>query len=433
MQASDVARAVTQWSVGIKPTWTISEVRTALRSHAEGDFSLSAQLVDTFGEDDIIPGLEEKRVDAVLGSDFELCAVDEPNHQLSVRLKDRFEPLWWDMFPESEMGDLLKWYRQLGVAVAVLDWDRGNAAWKPTLRVLHPQFLRWNSFRQRFTYSAREGELDVTPGDGRWVLLTDGQRGWMRGLVRSLAIDWIAKQLAMRDWNRYNERHGLPIIKAFAPAIAEEPDQEAFWEDVKAIQSDVVAQLPTHLDDNGAKFDLELLEAQDGNWKSFEALIDRVDRRFMVRILGSNLSTEITTQGSQAAVNAHRGVEAAKATADAQKLSTDVRKQGLYPAIAFNVAGVRIEVIPWPKWDTEPPEDDKASAEAAAALGLAFKNFALAGYDIENLDEIEERYGVKLVKRAAPEPPAPTTPVAPDDGADTTDNQQPGQDAAAAE
>lgn len=419
MQARDRVLSVTQWSSGIKASWSISDVRTALRQHADGNFALSAQLVDSFGEDDIIPGLEEKRIDAVLGSDFCLEAVEEPNHQQSLRLQKKYEPLWWDMFPESEVGELLKWYRMLGVGIGVLDWVLSGSTWSPRLRVLHPQFLRYDSFRRVFVYSAQEGELDVTPGDGKWVLLIDGSRGWMRGLVRALAINWIAKQLTIRDWNRYNERHGLPIILARSPAIADDADQEDFWDDIKNLGSETVAQLPSHLDAEGAKFDLELLEAKDQSYQSFKEHLDRVDRRFMVLILGSNLATEITGAGSLAAATAHRGVEEAKATADAQKLSTELREQGLFPAIGFNVQGVTIDVIPWPKWDTEPPEDDKAKADAVKSVADAFKSFSIAGYDVDNLEEIEERYGVKLVKRATP------TPVAVDPTATPTDNPPP--------
>ena len=119
MQARAIAaQSVTQWTVGIRPTWRISEVRAALQQHANGDFRQSAQLVDSFGEDDLLPGLFERRADAVLGSDFEFLAVDAPTRQQSQRLADRYEPLWWDMFPESELAEFIKWYRALGVAVA---------------------------------------------------------------------------------------------------------------------------------------------------------------------------------------------------------------------------------------------------------------------------------------------------------------------------
>lgn len=411
--ARDVLRtAITQWSPGIKPTWTIAEVRAALRQHASGDFSASAQLVDSMGEDDLIPGVLEKRTDALLGSDFELCPVDEPNKQLSTRLAKNYgDASWYATFPESELEDFDRWLIMLGVAIGTLDWERGGSVWKATFRTLHPQFLRWDDVRKKWLYHSREGIQEVTPGDGRWVLLTYGNRGWMKGAVRPLAIPWISKQLTIRDWNRYNERHGLPIIKAFAPAIADDADQDQFWEDIRGIQSETVAQLPTHLDEDGAKFDLDLLEAIDQSFASFEKLLDRADRRIMVLLLGSNLSTEITTQGSQAAVKGHRGVEQSKAAADEKKFSTGFREQGLYPVIAINHAGVSLDVVPWPHWDVDPPEDDKANADAAQSFGAALFNISRAGYDVdqESLDAATERYGLKLKKR-----PQPTTTAPPD-------------------
>lgn len=409
----DLRQSVTQWTAGIKPTWSIADVRSALRQHADGDFSLSSQLVDAMGEDDELPGALEKRIDATLSSAFELEAVEAPNRQQSQRLVSQYGPQWWDMFPESEVAELLKWRRMLGVGLGVLDWDTGGDKWTARLRVLHPQFLRFDSFRESWVYQAREGELVVTPGNGKWIMLTDGSRGWMRGSVRALAVTWIGKQLTIRDWGRYNERHGLPIIKAYAPAIADEGDAEDYWESLKNFHSEMVAQLPTHLDDNGAKFDLELLEAKDGSWQSFESMLKRADRKFQVHLLGGNLSSEVVDEGSRAAANTHLGVERSKAKADSVSLATELRRQGLFPIIGFNVPGVTsIDVIPWPKWDTEPPEDDKAEAESKEAFGKAIGAVKLGGYKIKNIDELASRYGLELEEMAPPPPPA----AAPADG-----------------
>lgn len=402
---------VTQWAPNLKPTWTIGEVRSALRAHADGDFSLSAQLVDTMGEDDILPGLDEQRVDAVLSKDFDLEAVEFPNRQQSKRLVAQWGPLWWDMFPESEVGELLRWYLWLGVAIGVLDWERGSSRWTPKLRVLHPQYLRWDDFRKTFVFNAKQGQLDVTPGDGTWVLLTRGQRSWMRGLVRPTGVPWLRKQLTLRDWQRYCYRHGLPIVKAMVPAVADDPDKEQFVEDVQQMGSEAVAMLPTHLDENDAKFDLDLLEAKDQSYQGFEKLVDREDRRFMILWRGANLGTEVVSdQGSKQAVGEHVGVAQEKAEADGKRLSTDLRKQGLYPAIAMNVAGVSFDVIPWPKWDTEPPTDTKAEAEDQKAFGEAVKAVQDAGFDVENIDELAEKHGLELKKRETPTG-APGVPV----------------------
>jgi hypothetical protein len=395
---------ITQWTAGIKPTWSVSELRTALRCHVEGDFALSSLLVDSMMQDDVIPGITNKRIDAILSNEFDLLPVDEPNRQLSTRLVAKFKPLWWDMFPESAIRQIVRWKLLLGVGIGWLEWTRGGSLWTATLRVLHPQFLRWDDFQRKWFYRAREGELEVTPGDGRWFLLVDGHRGWLDGAVLPLGVDWLAKQQTVRDWNRYNERHGLPIIKAMAPAHASEPEKETFWEDMRGLTSEIVAQLPTHIDENGAGFDLDLLEAKDTSWKSFEAFLNRCDRRFMIHILGSHLSTEILGQGSLAAAKQHAEAEQKRTESDAEGLSTDLRLQGLLPICAMNVAGANPDVIPWPKWDTEPPADTNAEVKEQGDFAKMLQELAKAGYEPEDVDELAERHGLKLKKLPKPEP-----------------------------
>lgn len=408
---SNLQAAISAWTPGIKPTWTIAEVRHALRTHRDGIFSYSAQLVDSMGEDDQIPELLQKLVDALLQSEFSLDPVDAPNRQLSKRIAEQFGPLWWDAFPEDELNDFIGWYEMLGASVAVLDWDRRASRWSPKLRTLPPHFLRRDEYQGKWLYQAQEGELEVVPGDGRWVLLTDGQRGWMRGKVRRLAVPWVGKQLNFRDWNRYNERHGLPIILAKAPAIADEGDKDQFWEDMQSLGQEAVAQLPTHLDDKGAEFDLDLLEAKDQSWKSFEASLDRADRRFTVVFLGGNLSTEVASTGSNRATSeTHDRQLTTKATALGKRVSTQLRRQALWPVIALNVAGAAFEVTPWPKWHTEPPEDAKTQAEGQKAFGEAVQAIETAGYEIENIEELAEQHSLKLKKVEKPEPPTLVAP-----------------------
>jgi len=434
--ASKLLAAITAWTPGIKPTWTVSEVRNALRSHRDGDFSLSALLVDTMGEDDAIPGLLEKYVDALLESDFELSPVTETKGEgkkseevaipASQKIVDELEDDWWDMVPETELDEFLRWYRMLGVSVAVLDWDTTTTPWTARLRTLHPQYLRYDCVAERWIYYAREGEFTVTPGDGRWVLLTDGRRGWMRGLVRSLGITWLGKQLTWRDLLRFCERHGLPIIKAYTPAIADESDKDDFWEQLRALHSEIVADLPTHLDDNGAKFDLDLLEAKDQSWKVFLDTLERCDRRFTINFLGGNLSTEVTDQGARATADTHRGVERSKAQALGKRASTELRRQVVWPWAAFNVRGSTLAVTPWPHWSTEPTEDLKGQAEGKKTLGEALNAIQDAGWRVKNVDEVATPYGLELEELppqapfggprppgppGAPPPPAPGAPL----------------------
>jgi hypothetical protein len=412
MPNADISRLrVLPWTPGIKPTWTISEVRNALRSHREGFFERSAMLVESMGEDDELPGLVEKRVDSVLGSDFELCIPEYiTNQQLSGKIKKDLEPRWGQCFTDGELGEWLRWYRWLGVSVATLDWTRGPTRWTAKLRTLPPHFLRYQAWNNKWFYNAQGGELEVTPGDGTWLLMVDGPRGYMRASVRSLAITWIAKQLTIRDWNRFNERHGMPIVKAKVPVIADEGDKEDFIEDIKELGNETVAMLPTNLDENGAAFDLELLEATDQSWQSFEKKLARCDRKFQIHWLGQNLTSEIAEkQGSKAAAEVHRGVELAKAKADGSKLGDELREQAILPMAALNFAGVTLDVVPIPSWQTEPSEDTKADADAAKSFGDALTSIKTAGYKVTNVEELAEKYGLELEEQEPPEPP-PTPP-----------------------
>ncbi len=110
-----IAQTVSSWTPGIKPTWTVEQVRCALRDHRVGSFYQSALLVDSMGEDDQIPQLAEKRIDALLQCDFELQPVDgERLRPLSETIAEQLGPRWWDSFPEGELFDLLRWYHFLG-------------------------------------------------------------------------------------------------------------------------------------------------------------------------------------------------------------------------------------------------------------------------------------------------------------------------------
>lgn len=405
---------ITPWSPGLKATWTVEQVRSALRAHRHGDFAQSSRLVESMLEDDELPGVLEKRVDAVLESDFELrVPEDVSNKQLAKRVRDGISPRWQEIVPDDELNEISRSYRMTGIGLGWLDWKLTPSFWLPRLRALPVEFLRWDEEQRKFFYNAREGEFEVTPGDGKWVLLTDGPRGWLRGSVRALAVTWIAKAWALRDWNRFNERHGLPLIKVKVPAIADEGDKEDFFEDVKALQGEAHALLPTHLDEEGAAFDLDLLEAKDTSWETFPRLVEYCNRRFQIHFQGSHLATELDKNGSRAAAETHKGVEREKASADAKKIGQGLRAQVLRHVAAYNFAEGAVDVAPCPFWDTLPTEDLGERATAQKTFGEALHALKNASYEIKNIDALAEEYGLELEKREEPQMPAPGAPPKP--------------------
>jgi hypothetical protein len=412
-----VARAavIDQWSPGIQPRWSVSQVRSALDLHMAGDFSQSARMVDAMMLDDEIPTSLDMLVEHIVGSEFSLQPeTDEDGEAVaaSERMRDALGPLWHTAFPEHQIAQLLRWFVMLGVAVAVVDWDTSASPWRPSLRVLHPEQLRWDAEELDkqsgtfgvFKFQARDGEHVVTPGDGRWVLLSDGPGSWIRSSVCAIAHTWIGKHYAFRDWNRWSERHGLPILKAFVPVVADEEDESAFARSLRSIGTETSITLPTGLDENGLQYDIDLLEAKDRSWDGFESLIRHCDRKFQVHFLGTNTNELIGAAGSRATSETGRDITSSRAASLERRITTDLRDQLVKPFCALNVPGAALALAPWPHWQVEPESDAAQQAAGAMAMFGAVSAAKAAGLEVKNVVELAEKYGFVVEEREVEEP-----------------------------
>lgn len=405
--ASVARQVVTPWQTGLRPTWTIGAIRAALLSHRSGEFAQAAQLFDSMLEDDEFPGDLQKRINALLRSEFSL-KIDE-DRKLNRR-ESQVEDLFPEMVPDGELFDLIASWLVLGVGVATIDWRTDGPLWIPTLRTLPTEFLRYNEYERQWYYQAREGDQKITPGDGKWVLLTTGQRGWIWGLIRGLAVLWLSKGLTYCDWQRYCQKHGLPIIKAKIPIFRDDKEKDRFIEDLSTIQSEGVVGLPTGPDGDG--YDVELLEATDGSWESFQANLDRADRKIQIMLLGSNIGTEQSeaTGGARAAAeSSSNGLDQDKAKSDEKYVSQCLLEQFLRPFFAFNF-GPSLEV-PEPHWDVCPEDDARAWADAQVAFVSMLTAMRTTGYKLKNAEDLAKDYGLEL-EEDPDAPPAPGTEAA---------------------
>lgn len=406
----NVARQIiTPWATGIRPTWTIGQIRSALLSHRQGDFSLAAQLFDSMLEDDELPGTLQKRVNATLRSEFSL-RIDE-DRELNRREKQAAE-LFPDLCPDDQLFDLLANWLVLGVGVATIDWKIDGPLWLPRLRALPSEFLRYDEHERRWTYEAREGTQVVTPGDGKWVLLTSGDRGWIWGLIRGLAALWLGKRLTEGDWQRYCQKHGLPIIKAKVPIFRDSKEKDRFVDELGSIQSEGVIGLPQG-SDASQSYDVELLEATDQSWEAFQAHLERADRKIQILLLGSNIGTEQSeaTGGSRAAAETSQaGVDREKAKADEKRLAAVLKDQLLRPFFELNF-GPAIPV-PRPHWDVCPEEDAREWADAQVAFVGLLNQIRTTGYRLKNAEDLAAEYGLELEEDPDAPPAAGTEEAA---------------------
>lgn len=393
----NVSQAIHPWTPGYLTTWSISTLKTALVQHRQGQFNDTAMLLDSLWEDDEFPGDVEKRINCTLHAKRSLkVAGDRRLKPMERAVQDNFDKLC----PSTELYPFQADVLMLGVGVGTIDWQTGSDIWIPRFRHLPAHFLQYDEERRKWMYQAREGWIEVTPGDGTWVLSTSGQRGWIRGLIRAISLVWIGKQLTLADWERYNEKHGLPIFKAKTPLQVDNEQRDQFLADLEDLRSEGVIGLPQ--DENGHGYDLDLLEATDRNWESFKAKVERADRKMAMLLLGGNLGNEVASTGAnRAAAETHADSLYDKAAGDELQLHQVIQEQILRPFFALNEG--RTDTIPYPCWDVYgDPDPDHLFSVQGKLLDVVSKAKDL-GYQVDNLQQTAEGLGLKLSK---PEDPA---------------------------
>lgn len=399
------------WTVPTLSSWSVASVRCALNEHEAGCFAQSAVLAEAMERNPRIYSAINTRVKGSTGLPFALEPDAKAPAARGKRVAEELMGEWYSLVPEQTAADLLRWAVMLGVAFAEVVWRSERGAWVPSLRVVHPYWVQFNDAANRFEVHTRDGLVPITPGDGWLVFGYASERPWMRGLVRCLGIEDHVRGLAVRDWARWSEVHGLPIRKAVVPSTATDDEKDRYFDEVAALGSETTVVTPVAAGE-GTSFDLALIEAKDTGWEGFSRLIEFAASDVAIATLGQNLTSEVGG-GSLAAARVHDRVRQDYLEDDSLTLSTALREQVLTPWARFNYGDPRL--APWPCWDASMPEDRTATAATWKTAGEAAQawNAALASQGkAVDLVALAERWGVPLrdvtPAEAAPPPPAPT-------------------------
>ena len=371
-------RLMSQPAIPNSTSWDVPKVIRAIEAHETGDFYRSSLLVQHFGRDDKITGATEDRLNALTGPGasafaFQASDVAKELHQGDDPLIPEINSWWWDAVPDSWIRATLHDSIHLGYSLSYVEWATSARQWYPRrLHHWHPSAVRYDEHRQTWIARVETGrELEIHPGDPNWFLHTPrGARSWMSGAVRSLGTLFLARNWDFRDWARYNQRHGQPIITIEEPTgEGEAGAKDAFFQGIKAMGSSGVLRLPQGEAGNGYKVDL--LEAKARSYDSFKLFMDTVNVAISIRLTGQNLTSEVQG-GSYAAAGWHMRVRNDVVTGDASALVDSLRAQLLVPWGYYNVPRFEREMAPWPSWTLEMPEDAQALATTAnqAVTGL---------------------------------------------------------------
>jgi phage gp29-like protein len=383
------------WQVPVPSfsTWTVGTIRAVLAEHEQGYFQNSALLAEAMERNPRIKGALETRVLGVQGLPFKLTDSPDGHAQRAPSVTARAMALWPEIAPKETLGELLRWAVLLGVAFAEVIWTTTGGAWVPRLRAVHPTFVSWDVNARRFRVETLDGPEWIEPGDSRWAVFGySSERPWMRGVVRCLGLPDNLRGNAVRDWARWSEKHGLPIMLAKVPSDAPEPDKDRYFADLSSLGSESTVMAPQAEKDRPS-FGAELLEPKDAAWEGFERFVASQDADTAIAIVGQTLTTEVKG-GSLAAAKVHDRVRGDYLEADAGMIDSGTRRQVWRPWALYNHGDERL--APVPQTDASVPEDRAAIADAWAKTGTAVRAWIDAGANVD-IKAAAERAGMPLV------------------------------------
>lgn len=377
---------------------SVGRAKNAIRALEQGQFMLGAQLADAMLRDDRVSGCLLTRTDAITSFPRKLEASKaDKGETVATEVTEKF----CQLFPDAALSEMNRWGRMMGLGLGQLVWTFADGRWDFRLKVWHPQFISWRQDTRSYWVSTEEGQVQVTPGDGQWVLFTPYgfERAWMSALIRSLYIPWLVRQFGLRDWARWSEVYGNTIKKAYIPVAAEKDDKEKFVDQISRLATESTVVMPRTAGGKDDGFDLELMEATSTGYDGFDRLLNKAEAAIAVRILGQNLSTEVKG-GSFAAAAVHGSVRHDILAGDALGLSECLGEQALKPWAQINHGNA--DLAPSLSWNTDPPEDMKSSGEALSALGTAMKTLTDSGMPVDS-GKLAERFDIPLREDATDE------------------------------
>lgn len=442
-------------------------VDQALEELEHGQFLNAAMLADAVRTDDRALGCISTRVNAIFGLPMEFKWQGQGDEHASalpgsptggdgaqasgptehvgesedspevIRLKQRVcklvEDNWERMMPTAAAKEVTTWGILLNAGIGELVWawekaqdvvfdeddlasTTGRDLVFPTLKSWHPQFLYWRWDTRSYWLIHQGGQVELSPGDGRWVQFSPSghNHGWLYGLIRAIAKLWIDRLFLWRDWARASEKFALGVVKAFVPSEASAADKAAFIAAISNMASESTVQLPRYAEGKPG-FDLDMLKTSDSAVNTdafFETRLKRIDTSIAVCILGQNLTTDISgTAGSRAAAQVHENVRADFLKADVEILQQVISTMVLTPFVRYNFeAEARFLGMDWRRlvpevtFKVDPPEDASKEAEAVGKIADAVPKLAGTEADIHAL---LDKHGIPVLdeKRSPPRPP----------------------------
>lgn len=386
--------------------WLRADIEAAEHQANSGDLRRAAQIAQWVKEDLVCGGLMLTRC-SVPRLPREWRGDDEARVWLQG---EGSVPGCFDrIHPPGELEEMAIDHLDLGAGVAIYVQPEGQPY--PRLTRLDNQFLRYLPSEDRWQYQGWGQVYDVTPGDGVWVLHTNGLVDpWRRGIWSALGYDQVSEDGAGLARDGFIWKFGTPFVVAKAPTGAAEEQKASFWEGTLNFVMGFAGVTPG--------YDIELIQPEATGREVFTDAEARVERRAMIRIAGQ----VVTVTGGVGFANAEIFATIAShlVARTGQDLATCLNEQCLPSVLEWSERAGHLSPSCGRSlllaYDTMPPQARQAEANAMKAAAEAVTALEAAGFAVDR-SEMQARFRlpgkpleVRLPAVPVPQLPEPATP-----------------------
>ena len=396
--------------VVVQNSWSVHETIAALSSHMMGYFDRSGQLVDSIlGDDRVIATLGSRRA-GLFGREVRFKPANDS--AAAKEVLDAWVNHWPSFSGDSSLGIMSDYEVLMGFCNAQLVWDTRESVWKPFLKLWHPRYVYWNWAARKMVALSQDGSVPIIAGNGKWVHHSrfGYERSWIRGAIRGVAEPFLGRHFARRDWMRWSELHGIPMVLAETPMAADPIERSQFVNGMANRGSETVILIGKGVDEHNS-YGVSLVEAETLGWEGFAGLVDQCDMAIQLALLFQNLTTEVKG-GSFAATSAHMDIRDSGIQDDNVAWRSTIHDQVARPFAAFGFGDP--DLAPWTDWDVASRSGYEQNATQFKEFGTALEVMARAGIRFDDDEAVrafaKERFGLdKLPKFTIHDPPTTTT------------------------
>jgi len=285
---------------------TPQSLAQAINALNAGEVSPFARLwKDARIRDDLIPGVESKRLKDVSRKDWEIVPLEKG--RAADRQKEVVEYFFdnltcTDALDADSVGGTAALMRSALTAIG-FGWSVQNIVWRPSAKGLTAEFVSvplWFFERRkgRLRYLLRAHDYDGAElEDGRWLVTAVGQP-----LGVSSLILYLFKRAPLKDWAVYCRRYVIPGLHGRTPSKKGTSD----WNSLKS----ALQNFGKHFNlVTGSDVEIKTIDAAARGELPYAGLADRCDKRLSALWRGGELSTMSSDKNAVGATSQNRDAD----------------------------------------------------------------------------------------------------------------------------